>query len=349
MKKWIREWFLVDMVALGTGLLLLIGYVVGYDRLEPDSPLATLLPNIATEILGVWIGVRVIDQIIKRRQRYHQMRGNLLDDFVGVRYQLDRFFPASLYASLDPLFRALGWIQEKSSIYRRYLSADEQVAVEQNLVLATDAVTQCREFNERLKQNKEGEKSFRKLTLHVASMRHNLREYFQDLQYDAYPRLLDTPGPLEPWPQALEMLITYIHDSLSIQEREKLSIMHQEMLGEGPFNHFDLDRIIRPLRNFDPFMYYDNILWHVQMRQAADLIALEPLEAEEKWRELLTQATAGIEDTRETLPTPIIEAGEELLKDTIELGEVGLKSSLAIALHDEQFDELRRNIEFESM
>lgn len=349
MKKWFSEWFLVDIVALGTALLLLIGYIVGYDSLEPDSPFANLLPNVATEVLGVWIGVRVIDQIIKRRQRYHQMRQTLLDDVVSVRYQLDRFFPASLYTSLDPLYRALGWINEKSPVYRRHLSADEQEALERNLILAADAVTQCRVFNEHLKLNNECEQNFRKITVSITSWRNNLREYLQDIQYQMYPRLLDTPGPLGPWPQALAMLLTRIEHSLSMREREMLTTMQQEMRGDGPFTHLDVDRIISPLRHFDPSMYYGAILWHVQLEEAVDLIALNPLETEEKWKELLTQATAGIEETRETLPTPIIQAGEELLRDTIELGEYGLKSILAIALHDQQFDEMRRNIEFESM
>ena len=72
------HWIWVDLVSLGIGTL----FVWLHYRFATSSWGATLelFPNIATEIMGVWISVRIIDALIQRRDKFNAVRRRVVSE-----------------------------------------------------------------------------------------------------------------------------------------------------------------------------------------------------------------------------------------------------------------------------
>ena len=72
----LRRWWQIDVLTLGVGSL--IGWLAW--RRQPDSAIFwdSLLTNLASEFLGVWLGVRIIEFLISNQEEYHRVRRNVL-------------------------------------------------------------------------------------------------------------------------------------------------------------------------------------------------------------------------------------------------------------------------------
>jgi len=72
-----RRWWKIDVLTLGFGLL--IGGLAW--RRSPDSASfwESLMTNLASEFLGVWLGVRIIEFLISNHEEYHRVRRNVLN------------------------------------------------------------------------------------------------------------------------------------------------------------------------------------------------------------------------------------------------------------------------------
>ena len=69
-KKWFFRWSFIDLPTLAVGLILLIWYLntkspVGFDTVFVES----IVPNLATELFGVWLSVRIIETVLRMRQK----------------------------------------------------------------------------------------------------------------------------------------------------------------------------------------------------------------------------------------------------------------------------------------
>lgn len=77
--KWLRfHWIWVDLASLGIGTLLVwlhYHFATSYSEATLE-----LLPNIATEIMGVWISVRIIDALIQRRDKFNAVRRRVVSE-----------------------------------------------------------------------------------------------------------------------------------------------------------------------------------------------------------------------------------------------------------------------------
>ena len=82
--RWFRSrrrepgrWWKIDALTLGPGLF----FVYATWRRFPDSSsfLDAMLPNFASELMGVWLGVRIIDYLISNQEEYHRVRRNILN------------------------------------------------------------------------------------------------------------------------------------------------------------------------------------------------------------------------------------------------------------------------------
>lgn len=87
-KKWFREWAIIDVVAFGLGM----GLTYTYIRFSDDLPdkydtIKNVWANLGSEILGAWISVRIIDALISGRDERQKVRSNIarnLTFMVGV-------------------------------------------------------------------------------------------------------------------------------------------------------------------------------------------------------------------------------------------------------------------------
>lgn len=79
LRKWVRDWALIDIVVLGIGLFLTGGFI-WYRQNNPTdtSPIIDLWPNVATEIIAIYLGVRFIDSLISRREHRNTCAARLI-------------------------------------------------------------------------------------------------------------------------------------------------------------------------------------------------------------------------------------------------------------------------------
>jgi hypothetical protein len=73
-RRWLRGWAIVDVGVLGGGLTAAVLYLKYWERHQrTPSAWFDLWPNLATEVIGAWLSVRIIDWLIRRREtRSHQ-------------------------------------------------------------------------------------------------------------------------------------------------------------------------------------------------------------------------------------------------------------------------------------
>jgi len=77
LKKYIRFWVWVDLAGFLFAILLILGYLFWGNRFSDH--IQNLWSNLAIEVLGVWLSVRIIDFLIQRHRsfretRFHQLR-----------------------------------------------------------------------------------------------------------------------------------------------------------------------------------------------------------------------------------------------------------------------------------
>lgn len=120
-KSWWKNWGLIDLLALGLGLLLCIAYVA-YLRAEGfQRPLLDLWPNIATEIVGVWVSVRIIDALIGRREERSRVRDAVVSN-LNFMMSICQDLPLHFYDwRLNDLSNELMWFEEKRAAQRKLL------------------------------------------------------------------------------------------------------------------------------------------------------------------------------------------------------------------------------------
>lgn len=348
MKFWIREWLWIDIIALGIGTVLLFGYIFRFDYFSGNTPQANLIPNFATEILGVWLSVRIIDQLLRRRQRYHDRRKALIDDLVMVRHQLDLFFPASRYASIETLERSQGWINEKMGDYLPYLSAVEREEALRNQNLAQKAVDLCREFHLLLEENLQAKQEVRDISLNLKLARTPLIDLIRTFRFESFSQLLEEPASLSHWAEILTKVLNESENALAANEHQVISELCRQISVDRVFTHRDIDDLTREASRFEASIWYGDVLWNSQLDNACDLIAINPIETIEKWEVFLESAKVDILNNQESYPDLLHHAGEYYLNSTTKLSVTGLEACLSIDEYDEAFDRIRRMIEKES-
>ena len=73
----LRRWWKIDVLTLGLGVY--FGWLAWRRFPDTASFVDALLPNLASEFLGVWLGVRIIDYLISNNEEHHRIRRNVLN------------------------------------------------------------------------------------------------------------------------------------------------------------------------------------------------------------------------------------------------------------------------------
>ena len=186
MKRWWRDWAKIDLLGLGLGLGLCVAY---YLRETADGgwgdPMADLWPNIATEILGVWLSVRIIGTIIDLRQRRSNMRNTLagnMNHLMGICSRLSPHFDS--FAIVD-LRNELLWFGERrrlnAKLLKRVFSRDELALLER---IADCAEQACEKADEARKARERDDESceFTELKASTEGLVTNLIEQIGDFR-----------------------------------------------------------------------------------------------------------------------------------------------------------------------
>jgi|GEM_PF-3490477 len=122
-----RAHLLLDLFGLIGVLLAVSYYVIGHQTPEnqKDQELGSLWANISTDILGIWLGVRLIDYIIERRAKEDRAR---LSTVRNLRYLMGQLRRAIEFAGRHEIATLKTEVEWGSEIFKKrikYFSADE--------------------------------------------------------------------------------------------------------------------------------------------------------------------------------------------------------------------------------
>ena len=113
LKKWFFRWSFIDIPVFGIGLGLMIYYMNGLEGVESEAIfMESIVPNIGTELLGVWLSVRIIESVLRTRQKRSRLRAQLIDNMNYLVTLIRSIAPHFEQQTIDHLSSELKWFEE---------------------------------------------------------------------------------------------------------------------------------------------------------------------------------------------------------------------------------------------
>jgi hypothetical protein len=122
-----RFHLLLDVFGL-IGIALAVSYyLIGHQLPDKDKDpeLFSLWGNFATEIVGIWIGVRLIDYVIQSNEKKHSSRLHLVRNMRFLKRETSRAIEFFGSHEVGSLRFELDWAKDISIKRHHYLSKDE--------------------------------------------------------------------------------------------------------------------------------------------------------------------------------------------------------------------------------
>ncbi|NQT61709.1 MAG: hypothetical protein HQ556_02015 [Candidatus Marinimicrobia bacterium] len=113
LKKWFFRWSFIDIPVFGIGLALMIYYFNGLEGAKSEAVfMESIVPNIGTELLGVWLSVRIIESVLRGRQKRSRLRAQLIDNMNYLVTLIRGIAPHFEQQTIDHLSSELKWFEE---------------------------------------------------------------------------------------------------------------------------------------------------------------------------------------------------------------------------------------------
>ncbi|MBC8376696.1 MAG: hypothetical protein H8E26_11685 [FCB group bacterium] len=113
LKKWFFRWSFIDIPVFGIGLALMIYYFNGVEGAKAEAVfMESIIPNIGTELLGVWLSVRIIESVLRGRQKRSRLRTQLVDNMNYLVTLIRGIAPHFEQQTIDHLSSELKWFEE---------------------------------------------------------------------------------------------------------------------------------------------------------------------------------------------------------------------------------------------
>jgi hypothetical protein len=166
--RWLDLVLVLSLVLLGT-------FLAFHDRLSTTSPWLSLWPNIITDLFAIWLGVRIIDNIISEQQRRRaaalSLRGNL-----NLTMQLAHDLLPEPGWPLWRLRDEIHWLRQRFDLQTHLVRTDERKFGESAILKLENIASLTDNLKSLLRQvvaNKEGtEKAFNQATKNNSSHPH---------------------------------------------------------------------------------------------------------------------------------------------------------------------------------
>jgi hypothetical protein len=101
-------------------------FVLCPQSLRPSDRIDSLWANLATEMIGIWVGVRLIDWIIRRNESATKARVRTVRNMRFVERKLKEFLEVRRAFKVMEFEREIAWFKSMLSTRSRYLKADER-------------------------------------------------------------------------------------------------------------------------------------------------------------------------------------------------------------------------------
>lgn len=145
-RRWLRGWALVDIVVLGGGLVA-ARYYFSYWKSHQATPDAwfDIWPGMTTEVLGTWLSVRLIDHLIRRRERRSAARWRQARILVYLRNLSKDIAERPRARTIQLLADELVYFAEPHNVRAReqWLDASEREELHRAMKLVKDLVILC--------------------------------------------------------------------------------------------------------------------------------------------------------------------------------------------------------------
>lgn len=103
-----------------------LAFVLCPEALRPSDRIDSLWANLATEMIGIWVGVRLIDWIIRRNESATKARVRTVRNMRFVERKLKEFLEFRRAFDVFEFQREITWFKSMLVTRNRYLKADER-------------------------------------------------------------------------------------------------------------------------------------------------------------------------------------------------------------------------------
>ncbi len=112
-QKWFYRWSFIDLPTIGVGLIILFYYINAQSRAGLETAFVdSIFPNLATELFGVWLSVRIIESVLRTRQKRSQLRSQLVENMNYLVTLIRGIAPHFEQQTIDHLSAELRWFEE---------------------------------------------------------------------------------------------------------------------------------------------------------------------------------------------------------------------------------------------
>jgi hypothetical protein len=119
LKNWRRDWLWIDLLALLLGASAILSYILFAGGLQCVSDeTKAVWSNLGTEILGIWISVRIIDGLIKAQDERPSARGGVANALVHMMQTCQDLPPGYRQGTIDDIQNALDEFERNSKAVR---------------------------------------------------------------------------------------------------------------------------------------------------------------------------------------------------------------------------------------
>ncbi len=147
-QKWFFRWSFIDLPTLGAGLILTIWYLNTQSAGGSDTTfIDSIIPNLATELFGVWLSVRIIESVLRLRQKRSKLRSQLIDNMNYLVTLIRGIAPHFEQQTIDHLTSELKWFEEMKD-YRISGTSDQTIKLINEVTkLYSSAATEALKIN----------------------------------------------------------------------------------------------------------------------------------------------------------------------------------------------------------
>ena len=125
-KQWWSKWGIVDVFAMLVGFGGIVSYIYVRNFIPNfNTPWFDIWTNLSTEIVGVWISLRVIETIISKSQKFNKSRNTIINDLKSFKTNLRGLLPNMYVFNLDSLSDALDDSTEFIDTNKSYFKSTE--------------------------------------------------------------------------------------------------------------------------------------------------------------------------------------------------------------------------------
>ncbi len=148
LKKWFFRWSFIDIPVFGVGLALVIYYINSVEGGNPESLFfEAIVPNIGTELLGVWLSVRIIESVLRVRQKRSRLRAQLIDNMNDLVSLIRSIAPHFEQQTIDHLSSELKWFEEMKDYRISGISEDTIKLINEVTRLYSQAASEALKIN----------------------------------------------------------------------------------------------------------------------------------------------------------------------------------------------------------